>query len=193
MTTSEEMAEVFSAFAGAPAGVGMAWGTVTGVRDGSHASVAMGDSPAPADCAALCRPVRGARGLAAILPNGQAVLLGQAGGQATEKAAVRMAAPWTGSAAVRRCGNVCVLSISAIHATEAVALGQNFNSNLIGTIPEGFRPSAVAYGEVGGNSSSMKAMLYVDNTSGNVYLAKPTVSTAPTSLGFYGSMTWVQE
>lgn len=101
------------------------------------------------------------------------------------------ASGWTGVYVLRKTGNVVSLQFANVHATAATTMGNSaFGQNQVALLPSGYRPITNLYGICGGNATTRQAMVYV-KTSGEVYLDYPNSTTAPTSGGFCGSITFI--
>lgn len=114
-------------------------------------------------------------------------------GESTDRttATVTRAEGWTGTYLCSKRAGVVTVQFGAVHASAATTMGTTaFGQNQVATLPVGYRPAMNLYGYCGGNSTSRHAMIYI-KTTGEVYLDFPNSSTAPTSGGFSGSITFV--
>lgn len=108
----------------------------------------------------------------------------------TSTSSVTWTSPWTGTANVVRNGKVVTVDLNAVHCTEAHTMGTSSSTaNPILTLTSVYRPSDNVFGVIR-SSGGIVANICV-NTSGVVYFCWPSSTTAPTSGGFYGSITYV--
>lgn len=165
----------------------LAWGVVTADNGDTMTVTSAGQEMTAVRC---CNASVG--DVVALEIAGQVRAIATKGGETQRTTASVTKAPgWTGTYLCTKVAGVVSLQFGAVYATAATTMGNTaYGQNQIATLPEGFRPSRNLYGYCGGNSTSRHAMIYI-KTTGEVYLDFPNSTTAPTSGGFAGSITFI--